>query len=178
MGKLRMKLLPAIVIAVVISAIKPAQAEEIVTQPIRTFGLGTLEAVAYSPDGRHIATCGEAKDALLAIREQLEGRNQSAAASLDEGFDETLTLHRLGVFGILGRSLKTINCVESLHAMIETRCRKVCHWKNSSQKQRWLASALLDIEPRLRRVRGWRSLGVLREAIKRELGLLGQEGAA
>jgi len=58
MEKLRMKLLPAIVIAVVISAIKPAQAEEIVTQPIRTFGLGTLDAVAYSPDGRHFATCG------------------------------------------------------------------------------------------------------------------------
>jgi len=35
-----------------------AWAEDIVTQPIRTFGLGTLEAVAYSPDGRHIATCG------------------------------------------------------------------------------------------------------------------------
>jgi len=33
-------------------------AEEVITQPIRTFGMGTLEAVAYSPDGQHIATCG------------------------------------------------------------------------------------------------------------------------
>ena len=34
--------------------------EQVVTEPIRTFGLGTLEAVAYSPDGRYIATCGSA----------------------------------------------------------------------------------------------------------------------
>ena len=27
--------------------------------------------------------------------------NQSAAASLDEGFEETLTLHRLGVFPLV-----------------------------------------------------------------------------
>lgn len=37
---------------------KSAPAEDIVTQPIRTFGLGSLSKVAYSPDGRHIATCG------------------------------------------------------------------------------------------------------------------------
>ena len=36
----------------------PAHAEQIVTQPIRTFGLGTLYAAAYSPDGKYIATCG------------------------------------------------------------------------------------------------------------------------
>jgi len=123
-------------------------------------------------------TYDEAKAALLDIRQHLEQRNQSAAASLDEGFEETLTLHRLGVFAILGKSLKTVNCVESLHSMIDTRCRKVCHWKNSSQKQRWLASALLDIEPRLHRVRGWRNLGLLRDAIKLELGLVKQEGVA
>ena len=33
-------------------------AEQVVTQPIRTFGLGTLRSAAYSPDGRYIATCG------------------------------------------------------------------------------------------------------------------------
>ena len=36
-------------------------------------------------------------------------------------------------------------------------------------RQRWLATALLDIEPRLRRVMGYRHLPKLRAALKREL---------
>ena len=41
--------------------------------------------------------------------------------------------------------------------------------KNSSQRQRWRATALVDIEPSLRRVIGYRHLPKLREALKREL---------
>ena len=102
-------------------------------------------------------------------RAALEERNQSAAASLEEGLEETLALHRLGVYGVLGRSLKTTNCLESVNALVEERCAKVDHWKNSSQRQRWLATALIDIEPRLRKVIGYRHLPKLREALKREL---------
>jgi len=48
-------------IVVAISAVCPVAAEsdgEVVTEPIRTFGLGTLEGAAYSPDGRYVATFG------------------------------------------------------------------------------------------------------------------------
>ena len=69
---------------------------------------------------------------------------------------------------VLGRSLKTTNCLESVNALVEERCAKVDHWKNSSQCQRWLATALADIEPRLRKVTGYRHLPKLREALKRE----------
>lgn len=124
------------------------------------------------------ATYEEAKKALLNIRTQLEQRNQSAVASLDEGFEETLTLHRLGVFPLLGRSLKTTNCIESIHSQVQARCSKVSRWRNSSQKQRWLATSLLDIEPRLRRIMGYRHLPLLREAIQRELGMVGQQQVA
>ena len=98
-----------------------------------------------------------------------EDRNQSAAGSLKEGLDETLTLHRLGLYGVLGRSLKTTNCLESVNALVEERCAKVDHWQNSSQRHRWLATALLDIEPRLRKLMGYRHLPKLRDALKREL---------
>ena len=99
----------------------------------------------------------------------LDERNQSAAGSLAEGLDETLTLHRLGVYGVLGRSFKTTNCLESVNALVEERCAKVDHWQTSSQRHRWLATALLDIEPRLRKVMGYRHLSTLRDALKREL---------
>jgi putative transposase len=114
---------------------------------------------------------------LKALRTELEALNQSAAASLDEGFEETLTLHRLGVFPLLGRSLKTTNIIESVNAQAEQRCGRVDHWKNSNHKQRWLAAALLDIEPRLRRLIGYRHLPRLKAAIQKELGIATPESA-
>jgi len=116
-------------------------------------------------------TYKEASKALKELRTELDEVNQSAVASLDEGFEETLTLHRLGVFPLVGRSLKTTNVLESVNAQAEQRCGRVDHWKNSSQKHRWLAAALFDIEPRLRRLLGYRHLPKLREAIQKELGI-------
>jgi len=121
-------------------------------------------------------TYEEAKRALQEVRRDLADRNLSAVASLDEGVEETLTLHRLGLFPLLGISLKTTNCLESVFSLVEARTARVSSWKNSSHKQRWLATALLDIEPRLRRIRGYRHLGLLRQAVQRELRLVAQGG--
>ena len=123
-------------------------------------------------------TCDEARAALMKIHAELERRNLSAAASLEEGLEETLTLHRLGLFPLLGISLKTTNVIESIMSQIEKRCGKVSCWKNSSQKQRWLAAALLDIEPRLQRIKGHKHLPLLREALQQHLHLKQKEQVA
>jgi len=114
-------------------------------------------------------TYAEAKAALLRCRPELRLLNESALRSLDEGLEETLTLHRLGLFRELGISLKTTNCLESLNSLVAQRVAKVDHWRSSDQKQRWLAAALLDIEPRLRRIKGFRALPLLRAALERVL---------
>lgn len=114
-------------------------------------------------------TYAEAKAALLRLRRELRLVNASAAASLDEGFEETLTLHRLGVFPTLGISLKTTNCLESLNALVGQYTDKVDRWRTSDQKQRWVAAALLEIEPRLRRIKGCAHLPELRAALKAEI---------
>jgi transposase-like protein len=111
----------------------------------------------------------EAKAALLRLRQALRLLNESAVKSLDEGFEETLTLHRLGVFGAVGISLKTTNCLESINALVGHRTDKITRWRTSDQKHRWLAAALLDIEPRLRRIKGFRALPLLRQALLAEL---------
>ena len=108
----------------------------------------------------------EAEKALLAIRKELSLLNQSAVASLEEGLDETLTLHRLGLARELGQSFSTTNCLESINAQLGQKTDKVDHWKNSNQLHRWVATALLEIEPRLRKVRGYRYLPLLRAALK------------
>ena len=104
--------------------------------------------------------------ALLRLHAELERLNASAAASLAEGLEETLTLHRLGLFAELGRSFKTTNLLESIMAQVEQRTAKVDHWRTSDQKQRWCAAALLAIEPRLRKVKGYRHLPRLVEALR------------
>ncbi len=118
-----------------------------------------------------MATYEQARSELERIRAELEEVNLSAVKSLDEGFEETLALHRLGLVGSLGRSFKTTNCLESVMAAIEERCAKADCWKNSSQKHRWLATSLLHIEPRLRLAMGYRHLPRLKEALRRELKL-------
>ncbi len=113
-------------------------------------------------------TYAEAKAAVEDLRAELRQLNESALRSLDEGLDETLTLHQLGVGPMLRQTLATTNMLESIFSGVEARTGKVDRWRNSTQKQRWLAAALLDIEPRLRRVRGYRALPQLREALQQE----------
>lgn len=117
-------------------------------------------------------TYEEAKTALNRLKPELRLMNESACASLEEGFEQTLTLHRLGLFPQLGISLKTTNCIESLMALVDDHTGKVDYWRNSSQKQRWVATAHLEIEPRLRRIKGYRSLPELRGALKHHLHLI------
>lgn len=113
----------------------------------------------------------EVRAALRPIESELALVNQSAAASLKEGLDETLTLYRLGLMPYLKQSFRTTNCIESLNSQIGQRIRNVKVWKNSSQRHRWLGTTLLDIEPRLRKVKGFRYLPMLRKALQRELNL-------
>ena len=117
-------------------------------------------------------TYEKAKAALNRLKGELKLLNESAVRSLEEGLEETLTLHRLGLFEQLGISLKTTNCIESLMSLVGQYTDKVDYWKNSSQKQRWVATALLEIEPRLRKIKGYRYLPSLRHALKQELQLM------
>lgn len=79
------------------------------------------------------------------------------------------TLPGLAVPCVIPASSGRIIRAESLNALVGQRTAKVDRWTNSSQKQRWLAAALLDIEPRLRRIRGYRYLPLLRSALQAEM---------
>ena len=112
-----------------------------------------------------------ATKALAALKPRLKLMNQSALHSLEEGMEETLTLHRLGLTPMLKDSFRTTNCIENVNCLLEQLTHNVRRWTNSSQRHRWVATALLDIEPRLRRVKGYRHLPMLRQAIQAELGI-------
>jgi putative transposase len=120
---------------------------------------GKLQAAYEQP------TYEKAKARLEAIKRELSIVNQSAVASLEEGLEETLTLHRLGMFTKLGTSFKTTNCVENVNKRLASKTDRVDRWQNSNQRQRWVASAMLEIEPGLRRVKGHESLQELRNVM-------------
>ena len=61
-----------------------------------------------------------AKAELEKIFRQLERINPSAARSLEEGMEETLTVHRLGVGERLRRTLASTNPIESCLSTVET----------------------------------------------------------
>jgi transposase-like protein len=107
-----------------------------------------------------------AKKKLNLIKRELAILNQSAVRSLEEGMEETLTLHRLGMFPKLSISFKTTNCIENIMRQVGIYTDRVSYWKNSDQRQRWVGTALQEIEPKLRTVRGYRHLRELREAMK------------
>ena len=115
------------------------------------------------------ATYGDAKRALDRLYHDLRILNESAAASLAEGLDETLTLHRLKVFAELGVSFRTTNLIESVMARLEAKTHRVTRWKTSDQKLRWCAAVLWTAERQFRRVKGFRSLPLLKVALERTL---------
>ena len=104
----------------------------------------------------------EVLKALAQIHRELEDKNISAANSLLEGLDETLTIHELGLSVELEKSLSTTNCIESFFSQVGAYTDKVDHWRNSNQILRWTSTSALDIEGRLRKVKGFRYLKVLK----------------
>ena len=95
----------------------------------------------------------------------LERDHPGAASSIREGLEDTLTVKRLGLTGTLERTLRTTNIIENLMSSVESYTRRVKRWRGGGMIQRWVASALVDTEPRFRRVRGYRDLRYLVAAL-------------
>lgn len=111
----------------------------------------------------------EARAALDTIHADLERLNQSAAHSLQEGLEETVTLQRLGLVPRFHQTFATTNAIENVNMLIGKYVGKVTYWQSSEQRHRWLASALLEIEQRMRRINHYRDLGTLQTAVKKAL---------
>lgn len=103
----------------------------------------------------------DARRALDALLPELMDLNPSAARSLEEGLEETLTVHRLHLPSNLRRTLSSTNLIESAFSTVETVCRNVKRWQGGDQYLRWVASGLLWAESRWNRIHGYRELPIL-----------------
>jgi len=99
-----------------------------------------------------------AKKALEQLHRELMDLNPSAARSLGEGMEETLTVHRLHVPPQLRKTLASTNVIESAFSMVERVCRNVKRWHAGDQRERWVGSGLLVAEKQFRRVQGHKQI--------------------
>jgi transposase-like protein len=106
-----------------------------------------------------------AKRRLMKLADSLEQAHPGAAASIREGLDDTLTFQRLGITGGLYQTLRSTNTIENLNGSITTYTRNVKRWQGGSMLIRWVSSAVLDAASRFRRVRDYRQMGRLVQAL-------------
>ena len=102
-----------------------------------------------------------AKQSLDALHRELMDLNPSAARSLGEGLEETLTVHRLHVPPQLRKTLASTNVIESAFSIVERVCANVKRWHAGDQRERWVGSGLLVAEKQFRRVQGHKQIPIL-----------------
>jgi len=112
-------------------------------------------------------TADEAIRNLRSLANSLQNDHPDAAASLREGLEETVTILGLDIPGILQKSLRSTNSIESGFSMVAKNIKNVKNWKTGTMVQRWVSAALLDAEHRAHRILGYRSMSVLINEIKR-----------
>jgi putative transposase len=104
---------------------------------------------------------GAAKQALNVLHRELMDLNPSAARSLGEGMEETLTVHRLRLPIQLRKTMASTNVIESAFSIVERVCRHVKRWHGGDQRERWVGSGLLVAEKQFRRVTGYKQIPAL-----------------
>ena len=102
-----------------------------------------------------------AKQALNQLHRELMDLNPSAARSLGEGMEETLTVHRLRVPMQLRKTLASTNVIESAFSIVERVCRNVKRWHGGDQRERWAGSGLLVAQKQFRRITGYKQIPAL-----------------
>jgi putative transposase len=111
---------------------------------------------------------------LLDLARRLETEHPSAAESVREGLDETLTVLTLNLSARLRRSLATTNAAESLLSRTRHVKRNVKRWRGGQMMLRWVAAGVLEAVKGFRRLKGYADMPTLVAALRardRQLGL-------
>jgi len=118
-------------------------------------------------DAYKSTTAATAKKKLLQLASWLESNGEdSAAASLREGLDETLTVLRLGLPKTLCRTFSTTNAIENLNGTLRRVTRNVKRWRNEAMIRRWVALAVAEAQRGFRRVKGHQAMSSLVAALR------------
>jgi transposase-like protein len=110
----------------------------------------------------------DAKHLLLELEAWLRTKNESAADSLLEAFEELLTVHRLKVPALLRKTLMSTNPIESMFSLVRHSERNIKRTRGSAMLQRWLGTVLLYCEQQFKRVKGFAGIAQVMATIEAE----------
>ncbi|MBK5283209.1 MAG: transposase [Nitrospiraceae bacterium] len=110
----------------------------------------------------------DAKHLLLELEAWLRTKNESAAESLLEAFEELLTVHRLKVPALLRKTLMSTNPIESMFSLVRQSERNIKRSRGSAMLQRWLGTVLLYCEQQFKRVNGFAGIAEVMATIEAE----------
>ena len=114
----------------------------------------------------HETVYATAKTSLEGTARWLDRLNPDAASSLREGLEETLTVIKLSVPGVLRRTLATTNPIESALSVTRRVTARVTRWRDGDMRRRWCVAGLLRAESKFRRVKGHRQMPALLKALE------------
>lgn len=118
-------------------------------------------------DAYRCTTHATAKKKLLQLASWLDNNGEeSAAASLREGLDETLTVLKLELPKWLCRTFATTNAIENLNGALRRVTRNVKRWRDEAMIRRWVALAVAEAQRGFRRVKGHVHLPILIAALR------------
>ena len=100
---------------------------------------------------------------------RLEHEEPGVSGSILEGLDEILTVIRLGLPHELRRSLACTNIVENALGTARQVARNVKRWRHAGMALRWTAAGLLEAQKTFRRLKAYRQLPILRNALQEHL---------
>ena len=109
----------------------------------------------------------EARRKLNLIQREIRMRYPAAADSLCEGLEETLTVHRLGIPGLLRQTLASTNAIESANSVCAGVIRRVTRFKTGEDAIRQAAAGYMEAERSFRRIKGYREIPLLQTALAR-----------
>lgn len=119
--------------------------------------------------------CRDPKRALEMLNKlarQLERKHPSAAASLREGLEETLTVLSFGLLDALERTLVTTNPIENLNSVLRRTHRNVKRWQDGTMVLRWVSIGLQEATKGFRRLKGHEGMPKLVAALRAHDALL------
>lgn len=106
-----------------------------------------------------------ARSSLVALAASLEAKHPDAAGSLREGLDETLTVLALELPETLARTVRSTNAIESMIGICRDHARNVKRWRDGDMARRWCAAGMTEAGKQFRRIKGYRQLPQLRDAL-------------
>lgn len=118
----------------------------------------------------------EAKKKLLLLSKELEFKYPSAASSLLEGLEETLTVHKLKVPGLLRMTLSNTNPIESAIGTATEVSERVKDWQSGSQVLRWISSGFMIAEEKFRTIKGYKQIPFLINSFNEKPDALSEVG--